>query len=75
MHVTTEAVQLRHAYRTTSASRLCQCGGKLGPTLKRVTAFACFDLYERADKLEALGFRKAAQGFLLGLKPQAGTAL
>jgi hypothetical protein len=75
MHVATEPVQLRHAYRTSPTPRLCQRSGKLWPTLKGVTAFACFDFDERADKVEAFSFRKAAQGFLLCLKPQPRAAL
>jgi hypothetical protein len=47
----------------------------LWAAVERVSAFACFDLYELADNLKALGNREALKGLSLRFQAETRTPL
>ena len=75
MNVTAQPVQFCHAYSAPLTARFSQGRSKLWTALKGIAALARLDLYEHADKLEALSFSKTAQRLLLRLNAQPRLAL
>ena len=60
-HVAREAIELGNKHRTLRLARCGQRCGKLWPSIKRIGAFAGFDLGELREERDALGSRQSAR--------------
>jgi hypothetical protein len=75
MNVAAQPVELRHDHWTLGFPRDADSGGKLWPAIERIGALPRLDLRKGFDDPPTLGFGEPPNGLVLGLQPEAGSAL